>query len=57
MKKCIVCEEVMTHVVAIQRQHICSACERNMIHTAVHEQKYKYYLEKLKNLQIAYHFE
>jgi len=54
MKTCIVCEEVISEGLTIERKHICSACETNMIHTAVHKQKYKYYMQKLKKLQPIY---
>jgi len=29
---------------------ICEQCEHNMVHTDVREVKYRYYIEKLKNM-------
>lgn len=48
--KCGICEEQKQEGIYIYRLFICAACERNMIHTEPREEKYQYYLEKLKNV-------
>lgn len=55
MKTCIVCEEEIRDCLTIQQSHICLSCEKNMIQTATHQQKYAYYMKKLKKLQPIYH--
>jgi len=48
---CGICEEVKREGLKIYRLFICSDCERNMIHTEPREEKYAYYLTKLKNIK------
>lgn len=50
LETCGICEEEKTIGIHITTLFICSECERNMIHTEPREEKYKYYLEKLKNI-------
>lgn len=54
MKTCIVCEDVIEDCVTIRQAHICISCEENMVQTVAHEQKYAYYMKKLKKLAPVY---
>lgn len=54
MKTCIVCEDVIEDCVTIRQVHICVSCEENMVQTVTHEQKYAYYMKKLKKLTPVY---
>jgi len=47
---CGICEEEKGKGIFIYRLFICHECERNMIHTEPKEEKYRYYLRKLKNI-------
>lgn len=49
---CGICEEKKEQEKGIQvyRLFICHECEYNMIHTEPREEKYTYYLRKLKNI-------
>lgn len=51
--RCGICEEMKQGGINIYRFFICSECERNMIHTEPREEKYAYYLSKLKNIKQA----
>lgn len=48
---CGICEEVKQEGLQIYRLFLCRDCERNMIHTEPREEKYAYYLAKLKNIK------
>lgn len=50
---CGICEEKKEAGINVYKLFICSECERNMIHTEPREEKYQYYLEKLKNVQLT----
>lgn len=47
---CGICEEEKEKGIYLYRMFICDDCERNMIHTEPREEKYQYYLQKLKNI-------
>lgn len=47
---CGICEEEKNKGILVYRLFICDECERNMIHTEPKEEKYRYYLKKLKNI-------
>lgn len=47
---CGICEEKKEAGIHLYKIFICSECERNMIHTEPREEKYQYYLQKLKNI-------
>lgn len=50
MKQCVICEEAKEEGIHLYTSFICTRCEYHMIHTDVREEKYKYYVEKLKNI-------
>lgn len=47
---CIICDEEKETGIHLYNSFICSECERNIVHTEPREEKYRYYLEKLKNI-------
>ncbi|MDY0404085.1 sigma factor G inhibitor Gin [Virgibacillus sp. 179-BFC.A HS] len=47
---CGICEEKKEQGIHLYNMFICSECEYNMIHTEPREEKYHYYLQKLKNV-------
>lgn len=51
LQRCIVCEEPKLEGIRLRNSFFCQACEHNMVHTEVREQKYRYYVEKLKSLE------
>lgn len=50
MELCGICEEEKANGIHLYKLFICYECERNMIHTEPKEEKYRYYLKKLKNI-------
>lgn len=50
MTQCGICEEEKEKGIVLCRLFICDECEQNMIHTEPREEKYNYYLQKLKNM-------
>ncbi|RDW15280.1 sigma factor G inhibitor Gin [Oceanobacillus arenosus] len=50
IKRCGICEEEKREGIHLYNFFICSECEHNMIHTEPREEKYNYYLQKLKNI-------
>lgn len=50
MNKCVICDEVKETGIRLHMIFICASCEDNMIHTDVREEKYRYYISKLKNM-------
>ncbi|MFC2948803.1 sigma factor G inhibitor Gin [Virgibacillus sediminis] len=49
-ERCGICEEEKALGIHLYTMFICSECEKNMIHTEPREEKYNYYLRKLKNI-------
>ncbi|WP_087973994.1 sigma factor G inhibitor Gin [Oceanobacillus rekensis] len=47
---CGICEEEKATGIHLYTMFICTDCEYNMIHTEPREEKYNYYLRKLKNI-------
>ncbi|MFD1849286.1 sigma factor G inhibitor Gin [Oceanobacillus bengalensis] len=47
---CGICEEDKQEGIHLYNMFICTACEHNIIHTEPREEKYNYYLKKLKNI-------
>jgi len=47
---CGICEEEKSMGIVLYNLFICDECETNMIYTEPREEKYKYYLRKLKNI-------
>lgn len=50
MERCGICEEKKEKGIHLYQLFICTECEHNMIHTEPREEKYKYYLKKLKKI-------
>lgn len=48
--QCGICEEEKEKGILLYRLFICHECEQNMIDTEPREEKYNYYLQKLKNI-------
>ncbi|APC46727.1 sigma factor G inhibitor Gin [Virgibacillus halodenitrificans] len=49
-ERCGICEEPKEKGIHLYTMFICCECEHNMIHTEPREEKYAYYLQKLKNI-------
>lgn len=50
LEHCGICEEEKSKGIHLYTMFICTDCEYNMIHTEPREEKYNYYLRKLKNI-------
>lgn len=50
VNKCIICEEQKDKGINLYTTFICTACEHNLIHTEPREEKYNYYVRKLKHM-------
>jgi len=50
MDQCIICDERNTLGIHLYKQFICASCEHNIIHTDAREEKYHYYVNKLKHI-------
>lgn len=48
MKQCIICEEEKQAGIHLYLLFICTDCEHNMIYTEPRDEKYNYYVKKLK---------
>lgn len=49
-EKCIICEEQTNEGIKLYTTFICLSCEHTLIHTEPREEKYNYYVKKLKHL-------
>ncbi|MFC3041005.1 sigma factor G inhibitor Gin [Virgibacillus xinjiangensis] len=49
-ERCGICEEEKEMGIHLYTMFICRECEKNIIHTEPREEKYNYYLRKLKNI-------
>lgn len=52
MCQCGICEESKEKGIYIYKLFICHECEQNMVQTKPREDKYEYYLQKLKNINL-----
>ncbi|SHG70980.1 sigma factor G inhibitor Gin [Ornithinibacillus halophilus] len=50
VEQCGICEDRKEKGIHLYNMFICLDCEHNMIHTEPREEKYQYYLQKLKNI-------
>lgn len=50
LQQCMICEEQKINGIYLYTTFICEQCEHNMVHTDAREVKYRYYIEKLKNI-------
>lgn len=48
VSRCIICEEESLQGIHICTSFICTLCEYNIVHTDAREEKYRYYVQKLK---------
>ena len=47
---CVVCGEEKAAGIRIVAQFLCSDCEREIVHTEVEDEKYPYYIERMKRI-------
>ena len=48
MKRCHICEEEKVEGIYLLVSFICTDCEKEMLNTAPEDEKYQYYVERLK---------
>lgn len=49
---CIICGELKQHGIHIVSEFICDACESEMVHTDVQEEKYHFFIHRMKQIWI-----
>ncbi|TXL63419.1 sigma factor G inhibitor Gin [Cerasibacillus terrae] len=49
-EKCGICDERKERGIHLYTMYICCDCEHQMIHTEPSEEKYRYYIQKLKHM-------
>lgn len=47
---CIVCRENKLAGIRIWGQFVCTDCERDIVHTEVEDEKYPFYIERMKRI-------
>ncbi|MCS1352353.1 sigma factor G inhibitor Gin [Mechercharimyces sp. CAU 1602] len=47
---CIICDQRRDDGLLVLDEFICEACERELVQTAVTDQKYSYYVQQLKKI-------
>lgn len=50
---CIICGEPKTEGIHIVSEFICDACEAEMVHTDVQEDKYHFFVHRMKRIWIG----
>ncbi|HEU4964012.1 MAG TPA: sigma factor G inhibitor Gin [Bacilli bacterium] len=50
---CIVCTEPKERGIRIYGQFVCEECERDIVRTDVEDEKYHYYIERMKQIWLA----
>jgi len=50
INECVICDERKEKGIYLYTSFICTECEYNMIHTEPREEKYNYYVKKLKHM-------
>ncbi|MMZ58333.1 Inhibitor of sigma-G Gin [compost metagenome] len=49
---CIICGEPKSEGIHIVSEFICDACEAEMVHTDVKEEKYHYFIHQMKQIWV-----
>ena len=49
---CIICGERKSEGIHIVSEFICDACESEMVHTEVQEEKYHFFIHQLKQIWV-----
>ncbi|RKP45479.1 inhibitor of sigma-G Gin [Cohnella endophytica] len=52
---CIVCGEPKEEGITIVTEFICTSCESEMVHTPVEDEKYPFFVRRLKQLWVKFH--
>lgn len=47
---CIICEQQKDNGIQIVSEFICDACENEMVHTDVKDEKYPFFIHQLKRI-------
>ncbi|MFC4768512.1 sigma factor G inhibitor Gin [Effusibacillus consociatus] len=47
---CIVCREPKSEGIRIWEQFVCVSCEREIVQTDVEDEKYPFYIERMKGI-------
>lgn len=47
---CIVCREPKAEGIRIWEQFVCMSCEREIVQTDVEDEKYPFYIERMKRI-------
>ncbi|WP_110930545.1 sigma factor G inhibitor Gin [Paenibacillus bouchesdurhonensis] len=50
--KCIICGEHKLEGIYIVSEFICDACEAEMVHTDVQEEKYHFFIHRMKQIWV-----
>jgi len=50
LKLCVMCGEKRENGITINSGFICDECEHEIVHTDVNDEKYPYFIQKMKNL-------
>lgn len=50
---CIICHELKQQGIRICGVFLCTECERDIVHSDVHDANYKYYVEEMKRIWIS----
>jgi hypothetical protein len=51
-KSCIICGEVKEEGIRIVSEFICEACEAEMVHTDVKDEKYPFFIHQLRQIWV-----
>lgn len=54
-KVCIVCEEPKEEGITIVTEFICKSCESEMVHTKVEDDRYPFFVRRMKQLWLRFH--
>lgn len=54
LKICIVCNEPKAEGITIVTEFICTSCETEMVHTKVEDEKYPFFVHKMKQVCLRF---
>lgn len=54
-KLCIVCGEPKEEGITIVTEFICTSCESEMVHTKVEDERYPFFVRRMKQLWLRFH--
>ncbi|MBN2981198.1 MULTISPECIES: sigma factor G inhibitor Gin [Cohnella] len=55
LKTCIICGEPKQEGITVVSEFICQSCEAEMVHTKVEDERYPFFVRRLRQIWVRFH--